>query len=255
MLIEELFEKPLARGTDFVVGLDGDANEGKKIKIRMPKVGEIIDFGERNYYHIVYAFAATSSDYKAQLDDEGVDWQKVSDYEMFIRLFVWMRKKDLSILFGDLNLNKFELAVDNRTNEYVFVNEEDGLEINRNVYEVISAYICAMHGLEKTHETASDEPTRLAMIDEARERLNSVMNKPAKMQLRSMVCAMANMPEFKADYFKAMDYPISIFMDCVRQVRKIKHFNYTMQGIYAGTVDAKKVSKESFDWLNQAGSK
>lgn len=255
MLIEELFEKPLATGTDFVVGLGGEVAKEHAIKIRMPKVIDIINFGENNYYHIVYAFAATSSDYKAQLDDEGVDWQTVSDYEMFIRLFVWMRKKDLSILFGDLDLNRFELARDNKTGEYVFVDEENGLEINRNVYEVISRYICAMHGLEKTHETASDEPTRLAMIDEARERLATAANKPSKMQLRGMVCAMANTPEFKADYFGALEYPISIFMDCVRQVRKIKHFNYTMQGIYAGTVDAKKISKESFDWLNQAGSK
>nr|DAM23740.1 MAG TPA: hypothetical protein [Caudoviricetes sp.] len=248
MQLTEMFEESLATGEDFVISTGND----KELKVRMPKVRDIIKFGEPKYYKIVYAFAATSSDYKFQLDDMGFDWQEVSDYDMFILLFKSMRHEDLSILFGDVDMSKFELVIDNETGEKLFINEENGLIINKIIYECISGYICAMHCIDKNYERASDERTRLALIEESRDNYNINKNKPARLQLRRMVCAMANTPEFKGDYFSAMDYPISIFMDCVRQVQKIKHYNYTMQGIYAGTIDSKRVSKAAFDWIGQS---
>lgn len=59
MQLTEMFEEPLATGEDFAL----NAGDGKGIKIRMPKVRDIIKFGEPKYYRIIYAFAATSSDY------------------------------------------------------------------------------------------------------------------------------------------------------------------------------------------------
>lgn len=240
----ESFDRSLAKGNDFAVN--------DKIVIHIPTVDEIIEYGEQQYYKIIYGFAATSSDYKAQLDDEGLDWQNVSDYEMFIRLFLSMRNADLSIVFNNLDCSKLEFAFDNEIQEYVFIDEENDVRIDRTVYEVISAFICAMHSIEKIHEKASDEPTRIAMIEEARDEIEINKNKPYEPHLRYMACAMANTPEFKADYFQSLQYPICVFMDCVRQVQQNKRFNYTMQGIYAGTIDMKKVPKSQLVWLKKA---
>lgn len=241
MLYRNMYDKSLALGEDF------DINP--KIKIYMPTVREIIEFGEQKYYSIVYAFASTASDYKAQLDDEGVDWQSVSDYELFQRLFVGLRSEDLSIVFGDMDMREFKIARDELTGEIVFRNEKMDAVIDRMVYECISDYICAVHKLEKNTERAENEYTRQLMIEEARGNLAAQRNQPFEPHLRRMVCAMANTPEFKADYFGALNYPVSVFMDCVRQVQQLKHFNYVMQGIYAGTVDMKKIPKSQLNWL------
>lgn len=80
MELRELYEPSLMRGRDFKIN--------DKITIHMPSVGDIIDYGEQKYFQLVYLFCSTSSDYKAQLDSVGVDWQKVSDFEMFRQLFI-----------------------------------------------------------------------------------------------------------------------------------------------------------------------
>lgn len=243
MVYRDLYDKSLALGEDF--------NINEKICIHMPTVKEIIEFGEQKYYSIVYAFASTSSDYKAQLADEGMDWQEISDYELFQRLFVGLRNEDLSIVFGSMDMKDFKVARDEATQEIVFWSEKAGAVIDRIVYECISDYICAMHKFEKNTERAENEYTRQLMIEEARENLAFQNGKPFRSQLRGMVCAMANTPEFKADYFGALNYPISVFMDCVRQVQRLKHFNYVMQGIYAGTVDMKKIPKSQLNWIKE----
>lgn len=242
MDLKELYDSHLALGTDFEVG---------KIKIRMPTLREIIEYGERKYFNIVYLFASTSSDYKAQLADQDINWEDVDDYEMFLRLFPCIRSDDLSILFGKTNMKDFKLARDEVTRQIVFHNPKTDAKIDRSVYECISGYICSMHNIEKTHERAMNKYTREALIQESRDKMEAQQNKTYEPQFRNLAIAMANTPEFKSDYFKTLDYPISIFMDCVKQVQYLKHFNYTMHGIYSGTIDAKKIPRNELIWLRK----
>lgn len=240
MDFKELYDSHLALGTDFEVG---------KIKIRMPTIREIIEFGEKKYFSIVYIFASTSSDYKAQLDDQGLDWQEVSDYDMFLRLFMAIRDNDLSILFGDTDMKHFILAKDNKTGQLVYHNPITDAKIDRTSYELISGYICEMHSIEKVHERAANAYTKRAMIMESRDKMEAQELKSYEPKFRNLAISMANTPEFKSNYFQTLDYPISIFMDCVRQVQKLKHFDYVMRGIYAGTVDAKKIPRSELVWM------
>lgn len=245
MQMTELFEVSLSTGEPFVIN--------EHFQIRIPQVGEIIRFGERRYYNIVHAFTATSSDYKAQLFDMGQIWEDVSDYQMFVFLFADLRKEDLSLLFGDADLSNLKLARDTETGEYVFLNEETGAKIDSVIYEYISGFLCAMHGKTKTHERAGNEAARQALIEDAKEELDFQRDKPYEAYLRPLVLAMANTPEFKDNFFHALEYPISIFMDSVEQVHRLKHYNYVMQGIYSGTVDVKKIPKSQLNWLNLRG--
>lgn len=243
MDFKEVFDKSLSLGTDFEVG---------KIKIRMPRLKEIIAFGERKYFSIVYMFASTSSDYKSLLDDQGLNWEEVEDYDMFLKLFPAIRNEDLSILFGDSDMAGFRLAVDEKTKQVVFHNPNTDAIIDKTAYEYISGYICAMHNIEKVHEKAMNKYTRMALIREARDKIEAQGTKPYVPQFRNLAIAMANTPEFKADYFQTLDYPISIFMDCVKQVQYLKQFDYTMRGIYAGTIDKKKIPHKDLTWLRKA---
>lgn len=81
-----MYEPSLMRGRDFKIN--------DKITIHMPSVGDIIDYGEQKYFQLVYLFCSTSSDYKAQLDSVGIDWQKISDFEMFRQLFIGNKDQD-----------------------------------------------------------------------------------------------------------------------------------------------------------------
>ena len=93
---------------------------------------------EQKYFQLVYLFCSTSSDYKAQLDSVGVDWQKVSDFEMFRQLFIGNKNQDMSILLGDMDTSGFMMAKDNISGEIVLHNRFTDTRIDHVVYETIS---------------------------------------------------------------------------------------------------------------------
>lgn len=57
-----------------------------KLSIRIPTVGEILD-DEFTYYSIISSLTATPYQYMVQLDDMGVDFTTITDYQLFVMLF------------------------------------------------------------------------------------------------------------------------------------------------------------------------
>ena len=51
------------------------------LEIRQPTVGDIVKLGESEYFNMVYTLTAIPSDMKAQLDQMGIDWEKIEDFE------------------------------------------------------------------------------------------------------------------------------------------------------------------------------
>ena len=62
-------------------GLPFDFTDG--ISIRQPTLGEICDYGEREYYQMVYTLTSVGADLKWQLDFAGIDYTKIDDYTLF----------------------------------------------------------------------------------------------------------------------------------------------------------------------------
>ena len=76
------------------------------LSIRIPTVGEILE-DEDKYYGIVSSLTATPFQYMVQLDDIGIDYTQITDYQLFMMLFPMYAKSDLSSLFSDLDTSDF----------------------------------------------------------------------------------------------------------------------------------------------------
>lgn len=74
-----------------------------KIKILIPTIGEILD-KEDEYYSLVSLLTAMPIDLMAQLDDIGIDFTQINEYELFLILFEGIKSQDASLIFGDLDL-------------------------------------------------------------------------------------------------------------------------------------------------------
>ena len=170
---------------------------------------------------------------------------------MFRQLFIGNKNQDMSILLGDMDTSGFMMAKDNISGEIVLHNRLTDTRIDHVVYETISQYLCAANGIEKHSEFAADEPTRIAMIEEARDNLEYQKIKHYEPHLAELVLSMACSSGFKADYFQAMDYPMSVFMNHVRKIQQIKSYDNTMHGVYAGTVEFGKIPKAQLDWTSK----
>lgn len=97
-------ELKIYRGEDFVVS--------KYIKIHQPTLGEICDFGEQDYYSLIYNFVATPQSMKSQLWDmpQSIDYTEITPYELFYNiLYHCFSQEKTSILFGNLDFQKFKV--------------------------------------------------------------------------------------------------------------------------------------------------
>ena len=79
------------------------------ISVMIPKVGEILEH-EEEYYRLVLALTAMPYDMMVQLDDLGIDFTEIDEYELFLLLFQGLQFEDTSLIFGDLDLTSFDTA-------------------------------------------------------------------------------------------------------------------------------------------------
>ena len=63
-------------------GMDWPVNSS--ILIRQPTLGSICEYGEQEYFSMVHTLCSVGADLKWQLDELGVDYTKISDYELFL---------------------------------------------------------------------------------------------------------------------------------------------------------------------------
>ena len=79
------------------------------IAIKIPTVEEVVD-NEQDYYTMVSMLTAMPIDLMVQLDDMGIDYTTIDEYELFLLLFNGLKGQDTTLVFGDLYLNKFRIA-------------------------------------------------------------------------------------------------------------------------------------------------
>ena len=85
------------------------------ISIMIPSVGEVLE-NEEEYYGLISVLTATPYDMMAQLDDAGIDFTSIDDYELFLLTFPTIKEQDTSLLFGPLALGRFMPCVNVENN-------------------------------------------------------------------------------------------------------------------------------------------
>ena len=66
----------------------------KYIEIIQPSIGDILEIGDREVYSSISPFVNNSTSYRVQLWDMGIDWNKKTDYEVFIMFIPLVHNMD-----------------------------------------------------------------------------------------------------------------------------------------------------------------
>jgi hypothetical protein len=244
----------LLRGQDYVIT--------KYLRIHQPTLDEIFHYGEHDYYAMVSTLSAIPSDMKSPLNDMGIDYTKVSEFDLFCNCLRGFKSSKTSILFGDdVDLTSLHLFYDNINEENILCKaieneitgqkdiDENSLFINEPIYIMMVDYIRQMHGFQKKVEIAGNENTKRVLIDEDRRNRERDKDKPFESVLYPLILAMVNCSEFPYTFESVWNLPISVFMDSVMQVQKAKSVGYTMQGIYTGNIDIKSIDQDELKWI------
>ena len=93
-----------------------------KISINCPTIGDILEYGDSDFYSMVNTICANPTTFRLSLWKKGIDWNKISDYELFIKLIRIYTPKETSLLFGNLNFSWFVPFYKEENNSTVLIN-------------------------------------------------------------------------------------------------------------------------------------
>lgn len=249
-------ELKIYRGEDFVVS--------DYIRIHQPSLNEITDYGEREYYSMIYNLTATPQSMKVQLWDMGVDYTKITPYELFYNLLYKIYSQDkTSIIFGDLDFTKFQVMQrkkDNAVVLYQYAEEKAKAQgqttkeiiLDEYTYHVIVEYLRAIHLIKKDERIPANETTKMLLIEDDRDEMERNKNKTYHSQLKNIISSMVNSDGFKYNHSEVWNMKINAFMDSVKRISKIKNADLLLQSGYSGFgVNLKEISNKQLDWMGE----
>ena len=220
-----------------------------KLSLRIPTVGEILE-DEEHYYSLVSSLTATPFQYMVQLDDMGIDFTTINDWELFMTLFPSFAKTDISLLFGNLDLSDISIYKNLQNDSVVLYSPKNDIVIDELVYNNIVKYIRKINNLKRENRKPGNEEAKEFRIKLERKKQKRNARKPYEPYLEKMVIALVNRPEFKYNYEQTNDLTIYQFNKSFEQINTSINFENTMIGVYAGTVDTSKLKDKScLSWL------
>lgn len=218
------------------------------ISIVVPSVGEILD-NEDQYYEAVSTIIATPYDMMVQLDDAGIDFTKINDYELFCLLFPRLKELDTHLLFGELDIRNVQTAVDERDGKLLLVDPETDLRIDRVVHNQICNQLRKMLHITKDVKSPGNDEAKRYMIERARRKQKRLSKKKPESQIENCVIALVNTEQFPYNYESVRNISILQFYASLNQiVHKIKYDN-TMVGFYAGTIKLEDIKMDDRTWI------
>lgn len=238
-------ELKIYRGENFVIS--------KHIIIHQPSLSEICDYGEREYYSMIYQMTATPQSMKVQLWDTGIDYTTITPFELFYGiLYKLYSQKETAIIFGNLDFTNFQVMrrEDDKSIFLYQIVDNDEVIIDEYTYNIIMDYLRQVHNIIKDEKRPDNESTKIILIEDAREELQRNRNKEYHSQLKNLISTMINCEGFKYNHSQVWDMKINAFMDSVKRISKIKNADLLLQSGYSGFgVNLKEIDKKQLDWL------
>lgn len=247
----------------YVIDLE---NANGVIKVLVPTIGDIVEFGEQTFYLTLNIFVTNTTTNKLMLWNINKDWNKTSDYELFIMLFPSINNDVCKLLFRDENNNeidfsKFEIynriyneGEENEEKKIVLYNEEQNIEINEDVYEHIHQYLGFVFNMKPENKFTDDIMLKKWWIDKERrevEKKKEEKEKDEKSLLLSLISSCINHPGFKYNLEQLKDVGVCQFYDSVSRLLIMEQSLACLKGLYSGMVDSKKIKPESYNWMKE----
>lgn len=218
------------------------------ITMRIPTVREIIQ-DEENYFSSIAAIISTPYDMMVQLDDIGIDFTTVTEWDLFINLFNNLKDRDLSLIFGDTPINQFQVSVNRQNNMLVLYNEFTGAVIDKEIYNKICVFLRNLLKLEKRDKRPANNEAKKFMIERARVKQKRLSRLKFKSQIEDVIVSLVNTSEFQYTYESVLDLNIYQLYTSFFQIIKKINYDNLMIGVYAGTVNTDNIDKNDLNWI------
>lgn len=220
------------------------------LSVPIPTVREVLD-DEDGYFGIVSTIIATPYDMMVQLDDVGIDYTEIDDYELFLLYFETFKEEDTHLIFGNIDLKKFKRQINLQNNTVVLRDNETGHTIDKSIHWKLCQALRDIHRLERNHRKPGNEAAKKYLLERAKIKMRRRKNKIEDSHTEALIVSMVNTEQFKYKFDEVLDLSIYQFNVSVKQVNHKIDFDNRMHGVYAGTVSVKDINPDDLSWISR----
>lgn len=218
------------------------------VELVHPTVRQVFELGEDAYFGQVASFVATPTDLMVELDDVGINFEEITEWQLFVMRFPTLQNTIMKDLLVGLDLTRAEALV-GETGEVIIFDPVTMGMLDEAHFRILCEYVRKIHGLSRNVEEFGNEFSRKMVIDIERETRKHKAYKPHEPFLMNYLSALINCADSKYDYRNIWDVPFYVFMDAVKRVQKVMEFKGLMSGMYSGMVDVKKIDMNKISWI------
>lgn len=249
--------------------------------VKHPSLNEIIQLGngihcDDIYWGYVFTILSDPYDNMVWLDDQGIDYEQVSPFDVFILRWeqneeeyksskdkfdalglpspIAVMQESLKFFLGDHTFNIGVLKDDNSKILYDIKNNR--VQINKIIFDYISGFIRLINGLDKTdHINPANKNAKKILIEDMRDEQRRKMKKKKKDDedtdyLGKMISGVVHGGNGGITPFNFKELKIYQLYSSLTIQQKLTHFNHVMAGVYQGTVKFESISKKELNWMD-----
>ena len=246
---------PMYFGNPYVIDL---SDLKGRIIIYSPTIGDIVENGENRFYSTLSLLTTNTTANRLMLWENGLDWNEVSDFELFSLLIKGADQEIASLFFGDLDITRFERYIRDGENgaEMILYNAVSDVEINERAYHYISQYIRTIFNYfpeEKITDSLFlkkayiDKDKRQLKLNEFKQNRGDDLTSRLQSQISSFLCH----PGTKYKLQELKEVGVCEFFDTLQRIQIYESATACMKGMYSGFVDSKKIKPEDYNFMRQ----
>jgi hypothetical protein len=219
----------------------------KFLSIKQPTVKEVLRFGEKEYLSLIHTLTSEPFDMPYYLDQMGIDFEKITPFELFIVLIQGISDDDIKFLFGDIDFSEFRIV--QRELDIVLMNNKGDI-IDAGVREIIADNLRRMHCLSKNEITSCYNSFAHKLLIKKQKRDIEQARKRIEMfgehsEFASLISSLAC--EWHS-YDAVLNLTIAQFYDAVIRSGYKESAESLSAALRAGTVRSGSYSKKDLDW-------
>ena len=228
------------------------------VTVYQPTIGNLIALGEKKFYQTLNIFITNTTSHRLELWENKLDWNEVSDFELFCMSYRNINYEASKLIFKDLDFSTFiPIQREKEDKKYlVLYSKEYNIEINENVYHHFSQYLRNVFNTFPEEKITSDKIMKKWFIEKDKRQLAIDKQKAEKGQLESqtiqpLISACVNHPGFKHKLYELKEVGICEFYDSVKRLQVYENTTALMKGMYSGMIDGKKIHAEDYNFMKK----
>lgn len=229
------------------------------ITVYQPTIGDIVRMGEKKFYSTLNIFVTNTTAYRLLLWDAGMDWNEISDFDLFCILYPQIDADVAHLLFKDIDFSKlsiYEKTLEDKK-EKILYDAESQIEINEDVYQHISQYLQEVFNTHPEEKITHDKTMKEWFINsDRREAANAEYkrergDKQESASMQALISACVNHPGFKHKLSELKDVGVCEFYDSVQRLQVYENTTALLKGMYSGMIDAKNINANEYNFMKE----